>query len=61
MTPSGWIRAGTRDAFQLMALEAWSGAAVAERLEMKIARVDGARSEVKEMIRQEARKIERLE
>jgi RNA polymerase sigma-70 factor (ECF subfamily) len=51
----------TWDAFRLTALEGWSGAAAAERLEMRIARVYGATSEVKEMIREEVRKLEGLE
>jgi RNA polymerase sigma-70 factor (ECF subfamily) len=51
----------TWDAFRLTALEGWSGAAAAGRLEMKIARVYGARSEVKEMIREEVRRLEGLE
>jgi len=51
----------TWDAFRLTALEGLSGSAAAERLEMKIARVYGARSEVKEMIRDEVRKLEGLE
>jgi RNA polymerase sigma-70 factor (ECF subfamily) len=55
------VSARTWDAFRLTALEGWSGAAAAERLEMKIARVYGARSAVQEMIRQEVRKLEGLE
>jgi RNA polymerase sigma factor (sigma-70 family) len=51
----------TWDAFRLTALEGWSGAAAAERLEMKIARVYGARSTVKEMIREEIRSLEGFE
>jgi RNA polymerase sigma-70 factor (ECF subfamily) len=51
----------TWDAFRLTALEGLSGAAAAGRLEMKIARVYKARSEVQEMIRQEVRKLEGLE
>ena len=51
----------TWDAFRLTALEGLSGAAAAERLEMKIARVYGAKSEVKGMIREEVRKLEGLE
>ena len=50
----------TWDAFRLTALEGLSGAAAAGRLEMQIARVYGARSEVKEMIREEVRKLEGL-
>ena len=55
------VSARTWDAFRLTALEGLSGAAAAERLEMQIARVYGARSEVKEMIREEVRKLEGLE
>ena len=55
------VSARTWDAFRLTALEGWSGAAVAGRLEMKVARVYGARSEVKEMIREEVRMLEGLE
>jgi RNA polymerase sigma factor (sigma-70 family) len=51
----------TWDAFRLTALEGLSGSAAAGRLEMKIARVYGARSEVKGMIREEVRKLEGLE
>ncbi len=48
----------TWDAFRLTALEGCSGAAAAVQLEMKVARVYVAKSEVKEMIRQEVRKLE---
>jgi RNA polymerase sigma-70 factor (ECF subfamily) len=51
----------TWDAFRLTALEGLSGSAAAGRLEMKVARVYGAKSEVKEMIREETRKLEGLE
>jgi RNA polymerase sigma-70 factor (ECF subfamily) len=51
----------TWDAFRLTALEGLSGAAAAQRLEMKIARVYGARSAVKGMIREEVRSLEGLE
>ena len=51
----------TWDAFRLTALEGLSGSAAAGRLEMKVARVYGAKSEVKEMIREEVRKLEALE
>jgi RNA polymerase sigma-70 factor (ECF subfamily) len=54
------VSARTWDAFQLTALEGWSGKAAAERLEMKIARVYGARSAVKEMIREEVCALEGL-
>ena len=54
------VSARTWDAFRLTALEGLSGAAAAGRLEMQIARVYGARSEVKEMIREEVRKLEGL-
>jgi RNA polymerase sigma-70 factor (ECF subfamily) len=55
------VSARTWDAFRLTALEGLSGSAAAGRLEMKIARVYGARSEVKEMIREEVRRLEGLE
>ena len=55
------VSARTWDAFRLTALEGLSGSAAAGRLEMKVARVYGARSEVKEMIREEVRKLEGLE
>jgi RNA polymerase sigma factor (sigma-70 family) len=51
----------TWHAFQLTALEGLSGSAAAGRLEMKVARVYGAKSAVKEMIREEVRKLEGLE
>jgi RNA polymerase sigma factor (sigma-70 family) len=51
----------TWDAFRLTSLEGLSGSAAAGRLEMKVARVYGAKSEVKEMIREEVRKLEGLE
>jgi RNA polymerase sigma factor (sigma-70 family) len=51
----------TWDAFRLTALEGCSGAAVAAQLEMKVARVYVAKSEVKELIRREVRKLERTE
>lgn len=55
------VAARTWDAFRLTALEGCTGAAVAARLEMKVARVYVAKSEVKEMIRREIRKLEGLE
>jgi RNA polymerase sigma-70 factor (ECF subfamily) len=51
----------TWDAFRLTALEGLSGSATARRLEMKIARVYRAKSQVKEMIREEVRELEGLE
>ena len=50
----------TWDAFRLSALEGASGADVAARLGMKIARVYGARSEVQGMIREEVCNLEGL-
>jgi hypothetical protein len=47
--------------FRLTALEGLSGSAVAGRLEMKIARVYMAKSQVKEMIREEVRELDGLE
>jgi RNA polymerase sigma-70 factor (ECF subfamily) len=55
------VSARTWDAFRLTALEGWSGKVAAERLEMKIARVYGARSAVKEMIREEVCELEGLQ
>jgi DNA-directed RNA polymerase specialized sigma24 family protein len=55
------VAARTWDAFRLTALEGCSGAAAAARLEMKVARVYVAKSEVKEMIRREIRKLEGTE
>jgi RNA polymerase sigma-70 factor (ECF subfamily) len=55
------VSARTWDAFRLTALDGLSGAAAARRLEMKITRVYGARSKVKELIREEVRKLEGLE
>jgi RNA polymerase sigma-70 factor (ECF subfamily) len=55
------VSARTWDAFRLTALEGLSGSTAAGRLEMKIARVYGAKSAVKEMIREEVRKLEWLE
>jgi RNA polymerase sigma factor (sigma-70 family) len=51
----------TWDAFRLTALEGCSGAAAAAQLEMKVARVYVAKSEVKAMIRREVRKLEGTE
>ena len=51
----------TWDAFRLTALEGCTGAVAASRLEMKVARVYVAKSEVKEMIRQEIRDLEGTE
>ncbi len=55
------VAARTWDAFRLTALEGCSGAAAAAQLEMKVARVYVAKSEVKEMIRGEIRKLEGIE
>ena len=49
------------DAFRLTALEGCSGAAAAAQLAMKIAHVYVAKSEVKTMIRDEIRRLERNE
>jgi RNA polymerase sigma factor (sigma-70 family) len=51
----------TWDAFRLTALEGSSGATASDRLEMNIARVYAAKSEVKKMIREEIRKLVRIE
>ena len=55
------VAARTWDAFRLTALDGLSGSAAAGRLEMKVARVYGAKSEVKEMIREEVLKLEEWE
>jgi len=51
----------TWEAFRLTALEGCTGAAAAAQLEMKVARVYVAKSEVKKMIREEIRKLEGVE
>jgi RNA polymerase sigma factor (sigma-70 family) len=51
----------TWDAFRLTALEGCSGASAAARLEMNIARVYTAKSQVKMMIREEIRKLAQIE
>jgi RNA polymerase sigma factor (sigma-70 family) len=51
----------TWDAFRLTALEGCSGAAAAAQLEMKVAHLYVAKSEVKKMIQDEIRKLEGLE
>jgi RNA polymerase sigma factor (sigma-70 family) len=51
----------TWDAFRLTALEGCSGASAAARLEMNIARVYTAKSQVKMMIREEVRKLAQIE
>jgi RNA polymerase sigma-70 factor (ECF subfamily) len=55
------VASRTWDAFRLTALKGWSGQAVAQRLEMTLVRVYGARSSVQGMIRQEVRALEGLE
>jgi RNA polymerase sigma factor (sigma-70 family) len=55
------VAARTWAAFRMTALEGCSGAAAAAQLEMKVARVYVAKSEVKEMIRREIRKLEGTE
>jgi RNA polymerase sigma factor (sigma-70 family) len=54
----GRVSARTWDAFRLTVLEGLSASDAAGRLEMKITRVYGAKSEVKDMIREEVRKLE---
>jgi RNA polymerase sigma factor (sigma-70 family) len=51
----------TWDAFRLTALEGRTGAAVAAQLEMKVAHVYVAKSEIKNMIREEIRRLETRE
>jgi RNA polymerase sigma factor (sigma-70 family) len=55
------VAARTWDAFRLTALEGCSGATAASRLEMNITRVYTAKSEVKRMIRDEIRKLVKIE
>ena len=55
------VAARTWDAFRLTALEGCAGAVVADRLEMNITRVYTAKSEVKRMIREEIRKLVKIE
>ena len=55
------VAARTWDAFRLTAIEGCSGAAAAAQLDMKVARVYVAKSEVKAMIQQEIRKLEAAE
>jgi RNA polymerase sigma-70 factor (ECF subfamily) len=52
------VASHTWDAFRLTALEGWTGAAAAARLDMKITRVYGAKSEVTRRIQEEVRKLE---
>jgi len=51
----------TWDAFRLTALEGCSGATAAARLQMKVAHIYVAKSEVKMMIREEVRRLEGTE
>jgi RNA polymerase sigma factor (sigma-70 family) len=51
----------TWDAFRLTAIEGRTGAAAAAQLDMKVATVYVAKSEVKKMIRQEIRRLEEVE
>ena len=51
----------TWDAFRLTALEGWSGAAAAAQLQMKVAQVYVAKSDVTKRIQEEVRRLERLE
>jgi RNA polymerase sigma factor (sigma-70 family) len=55
------VAARTWDAFRLTALEGRSGAQAAESLEMNITRVYTAKSQVKMMIREEIRKLVKIE
>jgi RNA polymerase sigma factor (sigma-70 family) len=55
------VESRTWDAFRLTTLEGCTGAAAADRLEMKITRVYTAKSEVKKMIRAEIRMLEKIE
>jgi RNA polymerase sigma-70 factor (ECF subfamily) len=48
----------TWEAFRLMALEGLSGAAAAERLQLSVARVFVAKSDVQQMLREEVRRLE---
>ena len=49
------------DAFRLMALEGWSGAAAGAHLQMKVAQVYLAKSRVTKRIQEEVQRLERLE
>jgi RNA polymerase sigma-70 factor (ECF subfamily) len=49
------------EAFRLTALEGWSGAAAAAQLEIKIAQVYLAKSRVAKRIREEVRRLERVQ
>jgi hypothetical protein len=51
----------TWDAFRLTALEGCTGAAAAAQLEMKVAQVYVAKSEIKGMTRREVRRLEGTE
>jgi hypothetical protein len=53
------VRPRTWDAFRLTALEGLSGAAAAERLRMKVARVFTAKSQVQQLLAEEVRALER--
>jgi RNA polymerase sigma-70 factor (ECF subfamily) len=55
------VQPRTWDAFQLTALEGCSGAIVVDRLAMNITRVYTAKSEVKRMIREEIRKLVKID
>jgi RNA polymerase sigma factor (sigma-70 family) len=55
------VAARTWDAFRLTALEGCSGATAADRLELNITRVYKAKSEVKQMIRDEIQKLVKIE
>ncbi len=55
------VPARTWDAFRLTALEGCTGAVAAAQLEMKADRVKVAKSDVKEMILREIRKLEETE
>jgi RNA polymerase sigma factor (sigma-70 family) len=52
------VRPRTWEAFRLTALEGLRGAAVAERLEMKVATVFVAKSEVQKMLAEELRRLD---
>ena len=52
VTPQTW------QAFQLLAIEGWSGAQVAANLQMKLATVYVAKNRVQKMLQKEVHKLE---
>src|SRR5262249_26933041 len=52
------VEPGTWEAFRLMAVEGWSGAEVARRLQLKVAHVFVAAGRVRKRLQEEVRKLE---